>query len=65
MVRSMKPVRKVTAAGTSGALATVVVWIVDTAVGVEVPAVVAAAIATLVAAGTGYGVPSAPGEPGR
>jgi hypothetical protein len=58
---SKRPIRKVNATGLSGAAATIVLWLVDTA-GLEVPAAVAAAITTVVAAGTGYLTPSAPGE---
>jgi hypothetical protein len=57
------PIRKVNAAGLSGAAATIVLWLVDTA-GLEVPAAVAAAITTVVAAGVGYLTPSAPDEAG-
>jgi hypothetical protein len=56
------PIRKVNAAGLSGAVTTLVLWLVELT-GVTVPTVVAAAITTVVAAGVGYLVPSAPGEP--
>lgn len=56
-----RPLRKVSAAGLSGAVTTVVLWLVELS-GVEVPAVVAAAVTTIVAASMGYYVPSAPYE---
>jgi hypothetical protein len=57
----VKPVRKVNSAGLAGAVATLVLWVVE-ATAVTVPAPVAAAITTVVAAGIAYFVPSAPGE---
>jgi hypothetical protein len=59
---SKRPIRKVGAAGLSGAVATLVLWVIE-ATAATVPAPVAAAITTVVAAGMGYLVPSAPGEP--
>jgi hypothetical protein len=61
-VSTKRPVRKVNAAGLSGAVATLVLWVVE-ATAATVPAPVAAAITTVVAAATGYLVPSAPDEP--
>lgn len=60
---SSRPLRKVNAAALSGALATVVLWLIE--FGTEVPTVVAAAITTLVAAGVAYLTPetSTPGVP--
>jgi len=52
------PTRKVSTAGVSGAATAVVLWIVDSA-GVDVPAGIAAAIATIVAAALAYAVPPA------
>ena len=54
----LAPTRKVSTAGVSGAATAVVLWIVDSA-GVEVPAGIAAAIATIVAAALAYAVPPA------
>jgi hypothetical protein len=59
---SKRPIRKVNAAGLAGAVATLVLWVVE-ATALTVPAPVAAAITTVVAAGIGYLVPSAPDEP--
>jgi hypothetical protein len=59
---SKRPVRKVNAAGLAGAVATLVLWAIE-ATAATVPAPVAAAITTVVAAGMGYLTPSAPGEP--
>lgn len=63
MATPKRPVRKVGAAGLSGGMATIVLWLVDDVGGLDVPTVVAAAITTVVAAGMGYVVRSAPGEP--
>jgi hypothetical protein len=62
MASRRAPIRKVSATGLSGAAATIVLWLVELT-GVAVPTPVAAAITTVVAAGMGYAVPSAPGEP--
>lgn len=51
------PTRKVGAGALSGALVTVVLWLVDLT-GTDVPATVAAAITLLITAGTAYMVPS-------
>jgi hypothetical protein len=59
---SKRPVRKVNAAGLAGAVTTLVLWVVE-ATAATVPAPVAAAITTVVAAGIAYLTPSAPGEP--
>lgn len=52
-VSKAKPTRKVAAGTASGAVATVVVWLLSLA-GVEVPAPVGAAVAWLAAAGLAY-----------
>lgn len=57
---SAKPVPKVAAAGTSGAAATVLVWIAD-AVGLDLPPAVAAALVTLAAFAAGYLTPAGGG----
>lgn len=48
------PVPKVVAVGLGGALATLVVWLVNVFTGVEVPATPAAALSALLAFGAGY-----------
>lgn len=50
---NLAPTSKVTAAGTAGAAALVLVWMLGS-FGVEVPAEVAAAITALLATGAGY-----------
>lgn len=50
---SRKPVPKVTNATAAAAVVTILVWVASMA-GVDVPAEVAAAAVTLVAAGVGY-----------
>lgn len=59
---SKAPIHKVKAGGLTGAVATVLVWWADSIPGVDVPAIVAAAITTLATAGTAYLARSAPGE---
>lgn len=49
----MTPTRKITATGVSGAVAVVIVWALGL-LGADVPAEVAAAIATICAFGAGY-----------
>lgn len=51
------PVRKVGAGALSGALTTLVLWLVGLT-GVDIPATVAAAITLLITAGVAYAVPS-------
>jgi hypothetical protein len=53
------PEKKVTAATLAGAIATILIWILQLT-GVDVPAEVAAAIATLLAAVAGYLTPHTP-----
>lgn len=55
---SKTPTRKVAAGTTAGAASAVIVWALSLA-GVDMPAEVGAAIATLLAAAAGYLVPDA------
>ena len=48
------PVPKVVAAGLGGAVATILLWLVEVTTGVEVPALVAGAATTLLAFAAGY-----------
>lgn len=50
---SKRPVKKVTAAGAAGAATVVAVWVASL-FGIQVPAEVAASLATLAAFGGGY-----------
>ena len=58
----LAPIREVSTAGVSGAITAVVLWVVDSA-GVDVPAGIAAAITTIVAAGLAYLAHPAPTNP--
>jgi hypothetical protein len=59
-MNALLPKAKVIAGGLGGALATLVVWLVQAYGGVEVPADVAAALATVFAFIVGYLTPEAP-----
>ena len=54
---SLAPTRKVASGALGGAVATLVLWIIDVT-GVELPQAVAAAIATIVVFAVAYLVPS-------
>lgn len=62
MAPGRAPVRKVKASGVGGAVATVAAWALDSLPGFSVPALVAAALSTLVMAGVAYQVAPAPGD---
>jgi hypothetical protein len=64
MRTTYKPVPKVVAAGLGGAVATLLLWVVETASEVTAPAPVAAAVATLAAFACGYLRAPADTEPG-
>jgi putative flippase GtrA len=55
---SLVPTRKVASGALGGAVATIILWIIDVA-GVDVPQAVAGAITTVVAIAIAYLVPSA------
>lgn len=55
---SLVPTRKVASGALGGAVATILLWVIDT-VGVTVPQAVAGAITTVVAIAIAYLVPSA------
>ena len=57
---SLVPSRKVASGALGGAVATIVLWVIDTA-GVDVPQAVAGAITTVVAIAIAYLVPAAQG----
>jgi putative flippase GtrA len=54
---SLAPSRKVTSGALSGAMATIILWIIDT-VGIEVPQAVAGAITVIVGFVIAYLVPN-------
>jgi putative flippase GtrA len=54
---SLVPTRKVASGALGGAVATIILWIIDTA-GVDVPQAAAGAITTVVAIAIAYFVPS-------
>jgi hypothetical protein len=56
---SLLPQRKVSSGALSGAVATVILWAISLT-GIDVPAVVAAAIATVVVTAVAYLVPGEP-----
>jgi putative flippase GtrA len=58
---SAAPRPKVAAAGIAGAITTIVIWILNSLLGVEVPPEVAAAITTVLAFLAGYFTPQSPG----
>jgi len=55
------PRPKVAAAGIAGAATTILIWILNSLMGVEVPPEVAAAITTILAFLAGYFTPQSPG----
>lgn len=61
---SAAPTRKVTAAGLSGALVTILVWAADSFLHVEIPAVVAAALVLVFSFGVAYFVPASATDTG-
>lgn len=63
MATGRAPIRKVKAGGLGGAATIVAVWLADLIPGLDMPAVVAAAISTLVGSLAAYQTRSAPGEP--
>lgn len=64
MSSSTQPTRKVSAAGIGGAVATVAVWVLTLATGVDVPAPVAVAIGAVCSFAGGYIVRDAAPEEG-
>jgi hypothetical protein len=61
----MLPKAKVLAAALGGALATIVVWVIQTYGGIEIPGDVSAALATIFAFVVGYLTPEPFPEPGE
>jgi hypothetical protein len=53
----MIPSQKITTVAFAGAVTTILLWVLEAASSVEVPAAVAAAIVTVITAGLGYLVP--------
>lgn len=55
--RSLKPIPKVSGGALGGAIATIIVWLVDELTALDVPTLVSAAVGVIATAGVAYLIP--------